>query len=164
MEQTVRILNSLVRDGVFECYAVGGAMGAMFYIEPVLTFDLDVFVLLPAQGALLTLTPLYDALRLRGYAEQEECVMIEGVPVQFLPAYNALLEEALAEAVELPCGDEKVRVFQPEHLVAVCVQTGRQKDRDRVRLFQQEASLDRERLHAILQRHDLEQRWAEWTS
>jgi hypothetical protein len=43
---------------------------------------------------------LYEALRARGYAEEGECVMIEGVPVQFLPAYNALLEEALAQARE----------------------------------------------------------------
>ena len=60
------------RDGVFTRYAIAGAMAATFYVEPLLTFDLDVFVVLPqAPGGLLTLAPLYDALRARGYSEQE---------------------------------------------------------------------------------------------
>ena len=33
--------------------------------------------------------------------EEGDCVLIEGVPVQFLPAYNALLEEALKEAQQI---------------------------------------------------------------
>jgi hypothetical protein len=67
-----------------------------FYTEPVLAFDLDVIVVLPqTTSGLLTLTPLYEALRTRGYREEGECVDIEGVPAQFLPAYNASLEEAL---------------------------------------------------------------------
>ena len=34
-------------------------MGATFYVEPLLTFDLDIFVLLPGTaGGLLTLAPL----------------------------------------------------------------------------------------------------------
>ena len=99
MEKTLQVLNDLVRTGVLSRYAIGGAMGATFYVEPVLTFDLDVFVVLPkTAGGLSTLEPLYEALRARGYRVEGECVVIEGIPVQFLPAYNVLLEEALAEA------------------------------------------------------------------
>ena len=101
MKRTLEILNELERTGVLSRYAIGGAMGATFYVEPLLTFDLDVFVVLPhTAGGLVTLAPLYEALRRRGYAEDGDCVNIEGVPVQFLPAYNALLEEALREARE----------------------------------------------------------------
>src|SRR3990172_12706791 len=99
MEQTLSVLNALEREGILGRYAIGGAMGATFYTEPVLTFDLDVLVVLPrTTSGLLTLAPLYEALRTRGYMEEGECVDIEGVPVQFLPAYNALLEEALKGA------------------------------------------------------------------
>ena len=67
----------------------------------VLTFDLDVFVVLPKLGAgLLSLSPIYEALRRRGYGEEKDTVLIEGIPVQFLPAYNSLIEEALAQARE----------------------------------------------------------------
>lgn len=67
MERTLKILNELEQDGVLSRYAIGGAMGATFYVEPLLTFDLDIIVLLPeTKGGLLTLTPLYDALRAKG--------------------------------------------------------------------------------------------------
>ncbi len=62
METTLRVLNDLERAGVVSRYAIGGAMGATFYIEPVLTFDLDVFIVLPGMsGGLQTLSPLYEA-------------------------------------------------------------------------------------------------------
>src|SRR5437867_4589402 len=135
-------------------------MGARFCVEPVLTFDLDVFVVLPqAGGGLLTLAPLYEALRARGYREEKECVNIEGVPVQFLPAYNALLEEALAEAQETLYESTPTRVLRAEHLLAIALQTGRDKDRERVRLLRDPAPLDMSRLSGVLARHGLGDNW-----
>ncbi|MCX5903517.1 MAG: hypothetical protein NTV89_08615 [Proteobacteria bacterium] len=159
MEKTLQVLNTLENEGVLGKYAIAGAMGATFYIEPVLTFDLDVFIVLPQQGVLLTLAPLYEALRVRGYHEEDECVNIEGVPVQFLPAYNTLIEEAVAAAREINYTDTFTRVLRVEHLVAICLQTGRDKDRERIRLFREQASLDMEYLKEILKRHGLEDAW-----
>lgn len=165
MEQTLRVLNELEQAGVLGRYAIGGAMGATFYVEPLLTFDLDIFVVLPETPAgLLTLAPLYEALRGRGYAEAGECVEIEGVPVQFLPAFNALLLEALAEARETQYEQTPTRVLRAEHLLAIALQAGRNKDRERVRLLHEQAQLDRGYLTSVLQRHGLEAPWREWTS
>ena len=165
MEKTLQVLNDLAREGVLSRYAIGGAMGATFYVEPVLTFDLDIFVHLPqsAEG-LLTLEPLYDVLRVRGYKEEGECVNIEGVPVQFLPAHNDLLAEALAEAREVSYEQTPTRVLRAEHLVAIALQTGRDKDRERVRLLREEAMLDKDYLAGVLARHGLEARWKQWTT
>jgi hypothetical protein len=164
MERTLQILNELERDGVLNRYAIAGAMGATFYIEPLLTFDLDIIVLLPqTKSGLLTLAPLYEVLRAKGYAEERECVVIEGVPVQFLPAYNALLEEALREAREMLYQATSTRVLRVEHLVAICLQTGRAKDRERVRILKEQAPLDDQYLRAILRRHQLEGKWKEWS-
>jgi hypothetical protein len=160
MEKALQVLNALEHESVLSRYAIGGAMGAAFYAEPLLTFDLDVFVVLPTStGGLLTLTPLYDALRARGYSEEGECINIEGIAVQFLPAYNALLEEALKEARETVYVRTPTRVLRAEHLAAIAVQTGREKDRDRVRLLLEQAQLDREYFAAILARHNLETTW-----
>jgi hypothetical protein len=165
MKRTLAILNELERVRVMSRYAIGGAMGATFYVEPLLTFDLDVFVLLPqTAGGLLTLEALYEALRSRGYLEEGECVTIEGIPVQFLPAYNALLEEALREARQADYEGTPTRVLRAEHLVAICVQTGRDKDRERVRIFLEQTALDMAYLSSVLQRHDLEARWKQWTT
>lgn len=165
MEKTLQVLNALERDGLLVRYAIGGAMAATFYAEPVLTFDLDVFVVLPqTAGGLLTLAPLYQALRAKGYTEEGECVNIAGIPVQFLPAYNDLLQEALAEAQQTVYGRTPTRVLRAEHLVAIAVQTGRDKDRERVRLLTQYARLDHKSLVAIIARYKLEERWNQWTS
>ncbi len=150
---------------MFARYAIGGAMAATFYAEPMLTFDHDVFVLLPKSSRpLLSLTPIYDALRSRGYAEKGECVLIDGVPVQFLPAFNPLLEEALRDADEVMYEDVPTRVLRAEHLVAICLQTGREKDRERVRLLRTQARLDEELLQDLLRRYDLDAKWTAWTS
>jgi hypothetical protein len=130
-----------------------------------LTFDLDVFIVFPqGTGSLLSLAPIYEALKQKGYHEDGECVLIEGVPVQFLPAYNALLEEALEEAVVLLYEQTTTRVLRAEHLIAICVQTGRDKDRQRVRTFVEQARLDRELLTSILQRYSLEAKFEQWTA
>ncbi len=165
MKRTLQVLNEMERDGVFTRYAIAGAMAATFYVEPLLTFDLDVFVVLPqTPGGLLTLAPLYDALRARGYSEQEnECIRIEGVPVQFLPAYNALLEEALKEAQEIMYEDVPARVLRSEHLLAICLQAGRSKDRERVRILREQAKLDQNFLADVLRRHQLEDKCKLWT-
>jgi hypothetical protein len=165
MEKTLQVLNALERQGVLGRYAIGGAMGAAFYTEPVLTFDLDVFVILPlTPGGLVTLTPLYEALRARGYAEEGDCVNLEGVPVQFVPVYNELLEEALSEARETLYQGTPVRVLRAEHLAAVAVQTGRDKDRQRVSLLREQAALDVDYLKSVLERHGLAAKWRQWTT
>ena len=165
VEATLRVLNELEREGVCGRYAIGGAVGAIFYMEPFLTYDLDVFVVLPTtEGGLVTLAPVYAALRRRGYGEEGECVEIEGVPVQFLPAYNALVEEALAAAVETRYEATPTRVLTAEHLAAIMLQTGRDKDRQRFTTFLHEARLDHSRLAAIVQHHQLETRWKQWTT
>ena len=139
-------------------------MGAIFYVEPLLTFDLDVFVVLPrTPGGLLTLSSLYEALRARGYTEENECVLIEGVPVQFLPAYNSLVEEALNQAREIMYEDVPARVLRSEHLLAICLQTGRDKDRERVRILREQARLDLDFLARLLKRNQLEDKWKLWT-
>ena len=164
MERTLEVLNELERAGVIRRYAIGGAVGAIFYMEPFLTYDLDVFVVLSeTTGGLLTLAPLYEVLKRRGYAEEDECVSIEGVPVQFLPAYNALVEEALAEARDTLYERTPTRVLRAEHLAVIMVQTGRDKDRQRFSTFLMEAEMDAEYLQDVVRRHGLESRWMEWT-
>ena len=42
MKSTFSVLNEMVRDGAIEGYAIAGAVGAMFYVEPFSTQDIDV--------------------------------------------------------------------------------------------------------------------------
>jgi hypothetical protein len=166
MKKALQVINEMERHGIIGKYAIGGAMGATFYVEPFTTFDLDVFVVLPHadDAILLTLTPVYEYLAAQGYLPEKECVMIEGVPVQFLPAYNPLLEEALAQARDILYDDVSTRVLTLEHLTAIAVQTGRGKDRARLPMFMESEALDHRRLDEILARYGLTERWSQWTS
>ncbi len=156
MEKTFEVLNRLVSDGIIGRYAVGGAMGAMFYTEPVSTFDLDIFVILPRlESGLLTLGPLYEHLRSLHYDADGEFISIEGVPVQFLPAYNALVEEGLIHSTIQMYGSTSVSVLSAEYLIAIAIQTGRDKDRVRVRMLMEEAEIDIQLLDDILERYSL---------
>lgn len=167
MEATIRVLNEMAAEGVVETYALGGAMAAIFYVEPVATFDLDVFVVLPPGergGLLVTLESQMRWLAERGYRPDGEHVVVEGVPVQLLPAWNALISEAVAAAVEKTLGQVKVRVCRPEHLMAILVQTGRAKDRARLQMFLEEAEFDHGLLDDLVGRFHLRERWNSWVS
>ncbi len=166
MKNTLQVLNTLVEEKVIADYAIGGAMGATFYIDPVMTIDLNIFVLSLDKFDLLPLQPIYQALKTKGYRPDEhekECVDIEGIPVQFLPAYNALLEEACQSAKITEYAGTKTKVISAEHLVAISLQTGRPKDKLRVLAFNEAQILDSEKLDGILTRHGLTEKWQQWT-
>ncbi len=148
-------------DGVIGRYAIGGAVGSIFWLEPITTKDLDVFVILPtsAGGLLLSLGPIYEYLIARGYVPDGQFIIIEGWAVEFLPPGTALVEEALVQAVQRDVSGVVTRVFTAEHLAAISLQVGRAKDHDRVARFVESGVLDAEVFEAILQRHDLMARW-----
>lgn len=164
MEKTLKVLNELKNEGDIGKYAIGGGIAGLFYMEPLLTYDLDVFVFLPQQtsGSLIDLSPLYASLRKKGYLPHREHVMIEGVPVQFIPAYNELVKEAVEESARKRYQKTTTRVVRAEHLLAIMLQTDRPKDRARMTQLLEEAAMDKGRLADILERHGLQRRWSEF--
>lgn len=165
MKTALKVLNDLVAEKVIKDYAIGGAMGAMFYMEAVSTIDLDVFVLFNDDLNLLPLQPIYDALKAKGYLPDEnerECVNICGTPVQFLPAYSSLLAEALLNAKPFDYEGIPAKVLGAEYLAAICVQTGRMKDRLRVQMFLSSEGFDRAKFEAILDKFGMTEVKAQW--
>ena len=164
MKATLEVINQMQRDEVIGKYAIGGAVGATFYLEPLATLDLDIFVALrsPRGSALLTLAPIYDYLTSRGYKTEKEYLIIEGWPVQFLPPGDALEEEALQQAVETEVEGVRTWVITAEHLVAMALKTARAKDFARILQFVEAGVLDAEKLDPILKRHGLLEKWEQF--
>lgn len=160
MEATLKILNEMEAAGLVKRHAIGGAMAAYFYSEAVVTEDLDAFVLLakPISG-LLTLTPVYEFLKAHGATERREHLLLAGTLLQVIPAYDALTEEAVQQAIAQRVGHTPTRVMRPEHLIAVALKTGRAKDHARVALLLAEADVDAALLMDTLQRHELMGKW-----
>ena len=142
-------------DGMVTDYAIGGATAVLFYAEPIRTYDVDVFVTLPSgpAPALVSLSSVYAWAKNRGIEIQGEHLMIETVPVQLLPAYNSLVEEAVADARVHDYEGVPVRVVGPEHLVALALQAGGARRRERAWQLLQFGGVDRRRLRMILDAH-----------
>lgn len=150
-------LQSLKDEGVVRDYAIGGATAVLFYAEPARTYDLDVFVLtnIPT-GSLVSLTPFYEWAERKGFKTSAEHIMIHGVPVQFLPAHNALAEDAVSTAQTLDYEGVPVRVIDPEHLAALAFQVGGSRRRERGwQLLEEPGVIDRAKFEALCKAHDI---------
>jgi hypothetical protein len=164
MKETFAVLNRMVADGAIDNYALAGAVGAMFYIEPFSTHDIDVLIVTPeTEGKLITEIPGWKYLSSCGYSEiRGEGIVVEGWPVQFLPVSNALEHEAYLNAANQSLDNVTVRVVQPEHLVAMMLKVGRLKDFARIQMFLSQDAINSEVLEDILQRYDLNDKWNEF--
>jgi hypothetical protein len=162
MKKTLHVLNDLKKKGIINEYAIGGGMGAVFYIEPILTYDLDVFIMTRAEADMQPLAALYRYLKKKGYPPRQEQVIIEGIPVQFLPAFNELLNEAVREARKITYQGTETRIMSVEHLMAIMLQTGRAKDRERLFKVLEEADIDQVKLARILKRFGLQEKFKQW--
>lgn len=152
-------LTTLKAAGLVEEYALGGATAVLFYAEPTRTYDLDVFVLLAeaAQSPLISLSPFYEWAVRRGFGASAEHILIHGVPVQFLPAHNALATEAVRSARTLDYEGVPVRVVAPEHLAALAFQAGGRRRRERAwQLLEEPGLVDRQTFDELIRRHRID--------
>jgi len=158
------MINGMQAAGVIERYAIGGAVAATFYLEPVATLDVDVFVEFHTEpgSQMISPEPIFRYLRDRGCGMEGEHIVIAGWPIQFLPAGSALVQEALAKAVEKDVEGTPARVFTAEHLAAIALETGRAKDKARVLQFIEADAIDLDRLQEILTRHGLAGAWEQF--
>lgn len=150
----LRGANALVSEGIIRDYAIGGAMAAIFYVDPFSTFDIDLFYK-PATEALDAGVPqIFEKLRQRGWTVEGGHLLCAGFPVQFL-AGSGLTAEAIEQAVATSFEGVPTKVFRAEHIVAIAAQVGRAKDQSRIAQMLDQSKLDREYLREILKRYDL---------
>ncbi len=171
LKNALQVINGMVTDGIIQKYAVAGAVAALNYIEPTITQDLDILVsfdeLRSGPTGLVTLDPLISYLRDRGYTQFEnEGIVIEGWPVQFLPVANDLDVEGLNQAVEVEIelgsgmAPFKITTLSAEHIVATALKVGRPKDRERILRFIEAKVVDLKVLRDVLNRHNLLEAWS----
>ncbi|MBM4293543.1 MAG: hypothetical protein FJ126_01375 [Deltaproteobacteria bacterium] len=161
LEKVLAVLNSLVTRGLLSGYAISGSFAALYYAQPILTYDLDVCCLFPPSGPLADLSPLYAHLRSLGYEPQGEYVPMEGIPVQFISAApGSLSAEAVATAREVVYRGAPTRIVRLEYLLAIMAELARPRDIAKLAVLLEEAAFDAAALNLILAAHGLTQRWA----
>jgi hypothetical protein len=150
----LRAASDLVTANLIEDWALGGALAAIYYVEPFATYDADIFFIPADKGLSAGLPAIYAHLQAQGWQVECEHLMVRGFPVQFLAA-SGLTEEAVREAQRIEFQGVPAKIFRAEHLIAIAASVGRQKDKARIEQLLQQADLDKAQLENILQRHKL---------
>lgn len=164
MKRALELLNELKDNGLIEDYAVGGGIASIFYTEPVFTYDLDVFVLIKTdpRAKIVSLSSVYEYLKEKGCPWEGEHIVVEGMPVQLIPAGSELEHCSVRDAKEISYGGVKTRIPLPEYLIAIALKTGRAKDYEKVGRLLKQAKIDEDKLEKILKEHGLWEGFLKW--
>jgi hypothetical protein len=145
MKEVAELLNAMRDAGVIAQYALFGAIAQMRYTESVATLDADVLVALPPRG-LDVLKPIYEFCAARGYHPEGEAVRVGAWPVQFIPVFNPLTEEALEQAESADMEGTPLRVVSAAHLAVIALGTRRAKGYIRTLSLLESGCVTREQL------------------
>ena len=156
MKKTIQILNKLCDEGIIKEYAIAGGMAQFYYIEPSVTYDLDLIVNIDtSENDLSPLKDLYKWANDNNYKTESEHIVLGGIPVQFLLPYNPLVKEALQNKVKIELFNENTFILSAEYLMALLLQTGRSTDKARLIKFLDEYEYNNIALIDILNRYEL---------
>lgn len=161
-ERALKVINEMYEKGILKNYAIGGAVATIFYTEPFLTQDIDIFFIPPDKAGIITLTPFYSFLLAKGYETYKEYIMIAETPIQFIPASTELEIEALENAIEVKVKNIKTRVLRPEYLIAIFLEVFRPKDKEKIRLIMEQVKIDKKLLSDILDRYKLKKKFEDF--
>lgn len=98
MQRVARLLNDMIESGIITNYAVFGAVAQMRYTKAVVTMDAYILIAFPDASSLDVLSPIYTFCRNLGYLPEGEAIRVGDWPVQFIPAFSPLTEEAMVRA------------------------------------------------------------------
>ena len=159
MRDVALLLNEMRTSGIILDYALFGAGAQMRYTEAVVTLDADVLVLLHDADRLDALQPVYEFCAGKGCLPEGEAIRVGAWPVQFVPVFSPLTQEALEQADTADFEGVPFRVVQAVHLAAIALSVGRPKDLIRVLALLESGSVDRQALAQMAKRHGLTEAW-----
>lgn len=97
LADVLRAANELVSAGFIKDYALGGALAAIYYTEPVTTYDADIMFVATDKTLSAGIPAIYSHLQSKGWQVEREHLLLKDFPVQFLAA-TRLTEEAVRNA------------------------------------------------------------------
>jgi len=133
---------------------LGGALAAIYYVEPFTTYDADIIFIAKDKTLSAGIPAIYAYLQSKGWRVEREHLLVNDFPVQFLAA-SGLTEEAVRDAKRIEYEGVPAKVFRPEHIIAIAASVGRNKDLARIDQMLEQAEIDRTRLDDILARYNL---------
>jgi hypothetical protein len=159
MKDVARLLNDMFSAGVITNYAIFGAVAQMRYTPAVATMDADILVAMEGHDTLDVLKPIYDFCSARGYTPDRETIRIGEWPVQFIPVFNTLTEDAVREAETGEIEGLAFRVVRADFLAAIALSTSRPKDFARILSLLESGAVSSEQIAELTRRYRLESEW-----
>jgi hypothetical protein len=159
MKDVAELLNAMRDSGVIKDYALFGAIAQMRYTEPIVTLDTDVLVSMPSSAGLDILRPIYEFCMGRGYQPEGEGIRVGAWPVQFIPVFSPLTQEAMDQAETVDFEGASFRVVRADHLALIALSVGRAKDNARILGLLESGSVDRDQLARLAARHGMLEAW-----
>jgi hypothetical protein len=127
MIEALRKLNQLKKNRIIRDYAIGGAHAVAYYLEPLVTYDLDVFVLLETEHDFYTLR---NYLKRSGFKTRGTHTIINDIPVHFLPGtLHPFINEAVKIAKKIRVKTISTKVLTVEYLILSLLMAFRLKDK-----------------------------------
>lgn len=160
--EPLRVINRLRNEDVLLDYAIAGGVAALYYTEPVLTYDFDIVCRFPEHGLLINPAPVFAKLKAWGFSfSAEDRIMIHGVPVQFIPATPGLMEEALEKSVTVTVCGVHTKILRAEYLAALMLELYRPKDQAKLDLLAGNKAVvfDQKLFQNLLKRYHLRTKW-----
>lgn len=155
LADVLRAANDLVSAGLIEDYALGGALAAIYYTEPITTYDADIIFVASDKTLSAGIPAIYSHLQSKGWRIEREHLLLRNFPVQFLAA-SGLTEEAVREGRLVQFEGVPAKVFRPEYIIAVAASVGRHKDFARIEQMLDQVKIDKALLDDILGRYNLQ--------
>jgi len=154
LADVLRAANELVSAGLIEDYALGGALAAIYYVEPFTTYDADIFFVAKDKTFSAGIPAIYAYLQSKGWRVEREHLLVNDFPVQFLAA-SGLTEEAVRHANRIEYENVPTKVLRPEYIIAIAASVGRHKDLARIEQMLEQAEIERTLLDDMLARYNL---------
>jgi len=159
LKDVAQLLNEMLAESIISNYAIFGAVAQMRYTEAVMTMDMDILVALPQDAGLIVLSGIYAFCRAQGYLPEGDAVRVGDWPVQFIPAFNKLTEDAMLNAEPAEIDDISVRVVTPVYLAVIALSVGRAKDYARILALVEEGVVRNEEIQNLAGKYDLADAW-----
>ncbi len=159
MKDVAQLLNDMLEDGVITNYAIFGAVAQMRYTEAVVTMDMDVLVALPGEPGLDLLSPIYKFCESRGKLPEGEAIRVGDWPVQFIPAFSPLTEDAMTNAEKDNLGGVPIRVVTPVYLAVMALDVGRAKDLARILALIEQGAVTKGEIRGLAGKYALLPAW-----
>ncbi|HOM27430.1 MAG TPA: hypothetical protein PKV21_08000, partial [bacterium] len=91
-----------------------------------------------------------------------EYILINKIPVQFIPASKDLEKEAIENSVKVKFKNIEIKILKAEYLIAIFLDVFRPKDREKIIKLIEQSKIDKKVLFDILKRYNLYEKFNEF--